>query len=72
MGRAVRDADGADLDRVQIIKGWLDEDGETNEKIYDLAVSDGRTIGEDGRCKTPVGNTVNVDSHRCRQLVAIP
>ena len=61
MVRAVRDADGADLDRVQIIKGWLDEDGETHEKIYDLAVSDGRTIGEDGRCKTPVGNTVNVE-----------
>ena len=60
MVRAVRDADGADLDRVQIIKGWLAEDGETHEQVYDIAVSDGRTIGADGRCKTPVGNTVNV------------
>ncbi len=57
--RAVRDPDGADLDRVQIIKGWLDADGETHEQIYDLAVSDGRTIGADGRCNKPVGNTVN-------------
>ena len=58
--RAIRDADGANLDRVQIIKGWLDKDGKTEEKVYDLAVSDGRTIGDDGRCKTEVGNTVNV------------
>ncbi len=58
--RAIRDADGADLDRVQIIKGWLDKSGKTHEKIYDVAVSDGRAIGKDGRCKTPVGNTVNV------------
>jgi hypothetical protein len=58
--RAIRDADGADLDRVQIIKGWLDAEGETHERIYDVAVSDGRTIGLDGRCKTLVGNTVNV------------
>ena len=58
--RAVRDMDGANLDRVQVIKGWLDADGETHERIYDVAVSDDRTIGPDGRCKTPVGNTVDV------------
>ena len=60
MIRALRDADGANLDRMQIIKGWLDSDGETQEKIYDVAVSDGREIGPDGRCDTPVGNTVDV------------
>jgi hypothetical protein len=60
MIRAMRDADGANLDRVQIIKGWLDDAGQTHERIYDVAVSDGRKIGPDGRCKTPVGNTVNV------------
>ena len=58
--RAIRDADGANLDRVQIIKGWLDSDGQTHERIYDLAVSDDRVIGDDGRCQTPVGNTVDV------------
>jgi hypothetical protein len=61
MIRALRDPDGANLDRVQIIKGWLGADGETEERIYDVAVSDGRKIGGDGRCKTPVGSTVNVD-----------
>lgn len=58
--RALRDPDGANIDRVQIIKGWLDAKGESQEKVYDLAVSDGRKIGADGRSKTPVGNTVNV------------
>jgi hypothetical protein len=60
MVRAVRDPDGANLDRVQIIKGWLDKKGKTYERIYDVAVSDGRKIGSDGRCKTRVGNTVDV------------
>jgi hypothetical protein len=58
--RAVRDPDGANLDRVQIIKGWLDKNGELHERIYDIAVSDGRTIGDDGRCREPVGTTVDI------------
>ncbi len=57
---ALKDPIGANLDRIQIVKGWVDSDGERQEKIYDLAVSDGRTIGADGRCETPVGNTVDV------------
>ncbi len=60
MIRTSKDPDGANLDRLQIIKGWVDADGERQERIYDLAVSDDRAIGEDGRCKTPVGNTVDV------------
>lgn len=60
MIRTLRDPDNANLDRVQVIKGWLDAVGETHERIYDVAVSDGRTIGADGRCKTPVGSTVDV------------
>ena len=59
---ALRDPIGANLDRVQIIKGWLDGNGETQERIYDVAVSDGRKIGSDGRCKTPVGNTVDLEA----------
>ena len=59
--RALRDPDGANLDRVQVIKGWLDAKGETHERIYDVAVSDGRKTGSDGRCKTPVGNTVDIE-----------
>jgi len=60
--RALRDPDGANLDRVQVIKGWLDEDGEMKERIYDVAVSDGRAVGADGRARQPVGNTVDVDN----------
>jgi len=62
MVRALRDPDGANLDRVQIIKGWLDGKGELHERIYDVAVSDGRKIGADGRNRQKVGNTVNVNT----------
>ena len=57
---ALRDAIGANLDRIQVVKGWSDKKGKTYEKVYDVAVSDGRTIGKDGRCKVAVGNTVDV------------
>lgn len=60
MIRALRDPDGANLDRIQVIKGWLDAKGETHERIYDVAVSDGRIINEDGICDTPVENTVSI------------
>ena len=61
MVRALRDPEGPNLDRIQIIKGWLDsKDGKTDERIYDVAVSGGRKIGPDGRCKTSVGSTVDV------------
>jgi Protein of unknown function (DUF3604) len=57
---ALKDPIGANLDRMQVIKGWLDSKGETHEKVYDVAVSDDRKIGADGRCGTPVGDTVDV------------
>ena len=56
--RAVKDPDGANLDRVQVIKGWRDEEGKLHEKIYNAALSDGRD--EDRRGKvSPVGSTVD-------------
>jgi len=60
MVRSMRDVDGANLDRIQIIKGWLDKDGEMHERIYDVAVSDDREIGDDGRANAAVGSTVDV------------
>jgi hypothetical protein len=57
---ALKDTWSGSLDRVQIIKGWIDDKGDRQERVYDVAVSDGRTIASDGRCRTPVGNTVNV------------
>jgi hypothetical protein len=59
MVRALRDADGANLDRIQVIKGWLDSRSEVHERIYDVACSDDRAI-EEHRCERPVGNTVDV------------
>jgi hypothetical protein len=72
MVRALRDPDGANLDRVQIIKGWLDKKGETHERIYDVAVSDDRKIGEDGRSKTPVGTTVDLDKATYTNTIGDP
>jgi len=60
MVRALRDPDGANLDRVQIIKGWLDANGDTHERIYDVAVTGDRQVGADGRARQPVGNTVDI------------
>jgi len=57
--RALRAPDNANLDRVQIIKGWLDKDGKMHERIYDVACADGRAIRK-RRCAKPVGNTVDV------------
>ena len=70
--RALRDPDGANLDRVQIIKGWLDDDGKTHERVYDVAVSDGRKIDNDGRCKTSVGSTVNVSDASYTNTIGAP
>jgi hypothetical protein len=57
---ALKDPDGANLDRIQVIKGWVDFAGNQHERIYDAAVSGDRTVGLDGRCKTPVGSTVDL------------
>jgi len=57
--RALRDPDGANLDRIQIVKGWLDKDGETQEKVYDVAWSGDRKPDAKGKLP-PVGNTVDV------------
>jgi hypothetical protein len=70
--RALRDPDGANLDRIQVIKGWLDRKGVRHEKIYDVAVSDGRTVGADGRCKTAVGSTVDVANASYTNTIGAP
>ena len=56
--RAVKDPDSANLDRVQVIKGWRDNRGTLFERVYDVALSDGREPGQDA---APVGNTVDVE-----------
>ena len=57
---AMKDAMSGNLDRIQIIKGWVGKNGKAQERVYDVAVSDDRKIDNNGRCKTAVGNTVDV------------
>jgi hypothetical protein len=58
---ALKDPIGANFDRIQIIKGWLDAKGDVHERIYDVAWGDAdkRQPGADGRLP-PVGDTVDV------------
>ena len=56
---AIKDAEGANLDRVQVIKGWIDKEGQTHEKIFDVAWSDNRQLDTNGKLSA-VGNTVDV------------
>jgi hypothetical protein len=77
--RALRDPDGANLDRVQVVKGWLDASGELHEPVFDVAISDGREIDADGReidadgrCTTPVGDSVNVDEATFTNTIGDP
>jgi hypothetical protein len=59
---ALKDPIGANLDRIQIIKGWVDAQGKPQEKVYDVVWGDAETrkAGADGKIP-PVGNTVNVE-----------
>ena len=60
---AAKDPEGANLDRVQIIKGWRSRDGELHEKVYDVALSAGRSGNE------PVGSTVDVANATYRNSI---
>ncbi|WP_165971771.1 DUF3604 domain-containing protein [Meridianimarinicoccus aquatilis] len=57
---AEKDPDGANLDRIQIIKGWVDENGDPNEKVIDVVWSGDRAIDLSTGKLPPVGNTVDL------------
>jgi len=69
--RAVKDPVGANLDRIQVIKGWLDDEGMPQEKVYNVAMADGRVIGADGKVP-PVGNTVDVSTGNYANSIGDP
>jgi hypothetical protein len=69
--QVLRDPDGANLDRVQIVKGWLDASGKTQEKVYDIAWSGKRKPGKDGKLPA-VGSTVNVKEASYSNTVGTP
>jgi hypothetical protein len=57
---ALRDVIGGNLDRIQVVKGWMDDKGKTHEKVYNVVWSGGRELGSDGKLPS-VGNTVDVE-----------
>ncbi|MDH5285892.1 MAG: DUF3604 domain-containing protein [Betaproteobacteria bacterium] len=69
---ALKDPIGANLDRIQVIKGWTTADGKTQERVYDVAVSGGRKIDADGRSRTPVGSTVDVANATYTNTIGSP
>ncbi|WP_209509563.1 DUF3604 domain-containing protein [Ruegeria sp. HKCCE4150] len=58
--RALRDPDGANLDRVQVVKGWLNADGTTSEQVFDVACGGRVLLGS--HCDGEVGNTVDTEN----------
>ena len=70
---ALKDPIGANLDRIQIVKGWQDANGELQEKVYDVVWSDAqsRKPGADGKLP-PVGNTVDVPDATCTNTIGAP
>jgi hypothetical protein len=68
---AMKDPYSGNLDRIQIIKGWMDKSGKTREKVYDVVWSGSRKQGDDGKLP-PVGNTVDVENATWRNVIGAP
>ncbi len=68
---ADKDPVGANLDRIQIIKGWLDADGNEREAIYDVSWSGERQPGANGKLPA-VGNTVNLRTGKVQNSIGAP
>jgi hypothetical protein len=65
---AVKDPMGANLDRVQVVKGWVDASGETHERIFDAAWSNAREPNASGRLPA-VGSTVDLATARYENTI---
>jgi hypothetical protein len=68
---ALKDPIGANLDRIQVIKGWLDKNGAVHEKIYDVVWGGDRKPGADGKLPS-VGNTVDVENATWTNTIGAP
>jgi hypothetical protein len=68
---AMKDPAGANLDRIQIIKGWVDAQGESHEQIFDVAWSSPRVRDKDGVLEL-VGNTVDTNTASYRNSIGVP
>jgi hypothetical protein len=67
----LRDPIGANLDRIQIVKGWLDAKGELHEKVYDVAWGGDRKPDKDGKLPS-VGSTVDVANATWTNTIGAP
>jgi hypothetical protein len=68
---AMKDPLSGNLDRIQIVKGWLDADGTTHEKVYDVVWAGDRKQGPDGKLP-PVGSTVDVANATWTNTIGAP
>ena len=68
---ALKDPYSGNLDRIQIVKGWLDSSGNRQEKVYDVEWSGDRKPGADGKLP-PVGNTVDVANATWTNTIGAP
>ena len=68
---ALKDPYSGNLDRIQVIKGWVDAAGERREQVYDVAWSGDRTPAADGKLP-PVGNTVDVATATWTNTIGAP
>jgi hypothetical protein len=68
---ALKDPIGANLDRYQIVKGWMEADGTLQEKVYDVVWSGDRQPGADGKLP-PVGDTVDVANASWTNTIGAP
>ncbi|MCZ0964371.1 DUF3604 domain-containing protein [Paracoccus benzoatiresistens] len=68
---AMKDPFGGNLDRIQIVKGWLGADGATQEKVYDVVWGGDRKPGADGRLP-PIGDTVDVATATFNNSIGAP
>ncbi|MCG7522510.1 DUF3604 domain-containing protein [Ruegeria sp. Ofav3-42] len=68
---ALRDPIGANLDRYQIVKGWIDPEGTLHEKVYDVAWGGERSLDSDGKLPG-VGDTVDVETANYTNTIGAP
>jgi len=68
---ALKDPLSGNLDRIQIVKGWLDSSGNKQEEVFDVVWSGDRTPGADGKLP-PVGNTVNLSNATWTNTIGAP
>lgn len=68
---AAKDPYGGNLDRIQVVKGWLDAKGKAQERVYDVVWSDGRKPSAEGKVP-PVGNTVDVKNATWTNTIGDP